>query len=136
MAASFQTGDQINYDPKDLFLGRTVQGSIGATIKPMSNTEVELKYTRSLFSRPDGRRQANVDLYYAKLSMSFTTRLSIRVISQLDTYEKALRNSALLAYQVYPGSEVFAGYQESDFVSGQSRPLDRRVFLKWSHRWN
>jgi hypothetical protein len=135
VAATFQAGDQINYDHADPFLGRTVQGSFGATIKPMSNTELELKYTRSLLWRPDGRRKADVDLYYGKLSISFTTRFSMRVTTQVDTYESALRNSALLAYQVYPGTELFVGYQESDFVAGYSKPLDRRVFLKWSYRW-
>ena len=63
--------------------------------------------------------QANVNLYYAKLGISFSTRLSLRVIAQLDTYENALRNSAVLAYQIYPGTELFVGYQESDDVAGR-----------------
>ncbi len=130
-----QAGDQINYDPMDPFLGRAVQGSVGATIKPMDNAEIDLKYTKSRLWRPDGELEADVDLYYAKLSISFTTRLSLRLISQLDTYEDALRNSALFAYQVYPGTEAYLGYQESDLVAGDTRPLDRRVFLKMSYRW-
>ncbi len=136
VAARFRTGDQINYDPVDAFLGRTVEGSFGGTIKPTRNTELELDYTRSQLWRPDGLREASVDLYYAKLGISFSTRLSLRVIAQLDTFEDALRNSAVLAYQIYPGTELFLGYQESDLVAGDTRPLDRRLFLKWSYRWH
>ena len=136
VSASLRRGDQINYDPANPFLGRTVEGSLGGTIKPTRNSELQLDYTRSQLSRPDGTRQASVDLYYAKLGVSFSTRLSLRVIAQLDTYEDALRNSAVLAYQIHPGTELFLGYQESDLVAGDARPLDRRLFLKWSYRWH
>ncbi len=136
IAATFRAGDQINYDRADTFLGRAVEGSVGGTIKPTRNTELTLDYTRSQLRRPDGRREASVDLYYGKLGISFSTRLWLRVIAQLDTYEDALRNSAVLAYQIYPGTELFVGYQESDLVAGSTRPLDRRLFLKWSYRWH
>jgi Domain of unknown function (DUF5916)/Carbohydrate family 9 binding domain-like len=133
--ASFQKGDQINYEETDPFLGKSTQGSLGTTIRPTRNAEVELKYTKSLLWRPDGRRKDDVDLYYGKVSVSFTTRFSIRLMTQIDTYDSSLRNSALVAYQIYPGTELFAGYQESDAVAGGRRPLDRRLFLKWSYRW-
>jgi hypothetical protein len=134
--AKFKTGDQIKYDPADAFLGRTVEGSIGGTIKPTRSTELAANYTRSQLYRPDGSRDASVNLYYAKLGLSFSTRLWMRVITQLDSYEHSLRNSATLAYQIYPGTELFLGYQESDVVPGLRQPLDRRLFLKWSYRWH
>lgn len=136
IAAEFRAGDQINYDPVNVFLGRTVEGSFGGTIRPTRNTELELDYTRSQLYRTDGAREATVNLYYAKLGISFSTRLSLRVITQLDTYGDALRNSAMLAYQIHPGTELFVGYQESDLVAGDTRPLDRCLFLKWSYRWH
>jgi hypothetical protein len=137
LAASMelQVGDQINYDSMDPFLGSAVQGSVGAMVNPIKNAELELKYTKSRLSRPDGTRAADVDLYYGKLSVSFTTRLSLRLISQLDTYKDKLLNSALFSYQLYPGTEAYLGYQESDVVVGDARPLDRRAFLKLSYRW-
>jgi hypothetical protein len=131
----FHAGDQINYDPATPFLGKVVQGTLDVLVKPLSWAELELRYTKSRLWRPDGALQADVDLYYAKLSASFTTRLSLRTISQLDTYQHQLSNSALLAYQIHPGTEGFLGYQELDMVGDNARPLDRRVFLKLSYRW-
>jgi hypothetical protein len=78
---------------------------------------------------------ADAELYYAKISASVTTRLSLRVLSQLDTFAEQLSSSALVAYQVHPGTEGFAGYQELDQVGDAARPLDRRVFVKLSYRW-
>lgn len=132
---TLQAGDQINYDPMDPFLGKTVAGTVGVLVKPLSYAEAELRYTKSRLWRPDGSLKADVDLYYAKLSASFTTRLSLRVISQLDTYQDQLSNSALLAYQIYPGTEGYLGFQELDLVGGNTRALDRRFFLKLSYRW-
>ena len=135
VALQAQAGDQINYDPMDAYLGKNVQGTLSAILHPTASSELEVRYTKSALWRPGGARVANVDLYYAKLGVSFSTRLALRLISQLDTFEDALRQSALLSYQVYPGTEAFLGYQESDFVGGDVRALDRRIFFKASYRW-
>jgi hypothetical protein len=45
----------------------------------------------------------------------------------------------LLVYQIYPGTEGYLGYQELDQIGAAGRPLDRpldrRMFLKLSYRW-
>lgn len=130
-----KAGDQINYDPMDSFLGRTAQIAASAVIRPTDYAEIEARYTKSALWRPGGERIANVDLYYAKVSASFSTRLALRLISQLDTFDDTLRSSALLSYLVYPGTEAYLGYQEGDVVSGDARALDRRIFFKASYRW-
>jgi len=131
----FSAGDQINYDPSDPFLGSVVQGTLDTLIKPLNGAEVELRYTKSRLWRPDGELKADVDLYYAKLSMTFTTQLSLRLLSQLDTYQHQLSSSALFAYQIYPGTEGFLGYQELDLTGTGGHALDRRMFVKLSYRW-
>jgi hypothetical protein len=135
--AKLQAGDQINYDTGDLFLGRTVLSDIHATITPTDNLQLDLGFTRSVLRRPDGALAADVDIYYAKVAMSLTTRLSARLISQLDDGIDVLRNSALVSYVLYPGTEAYLGYEEGDgrFAAGSPFALDRRVFFKCSYRW-
>lgn len=128
-------GDEINYDPEDLYLGTTFSATAGTSVQLSSRAELGLSYTKSLLWRPDGARAANVDLIYAKLGLSFTTRLALRLISQVDTFEDTLRTSALISYQVHPGTEAYAGYQESDVYGAGGYTLDRRLFLKLSYRW-
>jgi hypothetical protein len=134
-ALDLQAGDQINYDPADPFLGTAVQGSLDVMVKPLRNAEIELRYTKSRLFRPGGALRADVDLYYSKISATFTTQLSLRVITQLDTFLDQLSNSVLLAYQIHPGTEGYLGYQELDLVGDSSHPIDRRAFLKLSYRW-
>jgi len=67
--------------------------------------------------------------------MTFTTQLSLRLLSQLDTYQHQLSSSALFAYQIYPGTEGFLGYQELDLTGTGGHALDRRMFVKLSYRW-
>lgn len=130
-----RVGDQIAYDPAAPFLGRAAQGTATLLVRPTTNTELELHYTKSRLWNPDGTVHTDAELYYARLSTSVTTRLSLRVLAQLDTFGQQLSSSALVAYQVYPGTEGFAGYQEQDRVGDGARPLDRRMFVKLSYRW-
>lgn len=117
----------------DPFLGKTVQAKLAVQLRLLSYADLELRYTRSLLWRPDDSLVADLALYYGRLSVSFTTRLSLRLISQLDGYRHQLSNSALLAYQIYPGTEAYLGYQ--DLVGDDLHPLERRAFLKLSYRW-
>jgi hypothetical protein len=133
LSAEVQAGNQINYNPDDLFLGDTLLGRFSASVRPTTRSELELRYTKSLLWRPGGERTANVDLYYGKLSLSFTMRLAVRLTSQLDTYDDTLRNSALISYLIYPGTEAYLGYQETNIVTDGTTALDRRVFLKLSY---
>jgi hypothetical protein len=135
--AKLQGGDQINYDTSDVFLGRTVLADVHTTVTPTHNLELDLGFTRSVLRRPGGELAADVDIYYAKVALSVTTRLSARVISQLDDGIDVLRNSALLAYVIYPGTEAYLGYEEGDggLAAGLAHALDRRVFFKCSYRW-
>ena len=137
VAAKFAAGDQINYHLDDLFLGRTVQAELHATIAPLYNLVLDLDYTKSLLWRPGGALAADVDLFYAKLALSFTTRLWLRLLSQLDDGQDVLRTSALIAYLIDPGTEAYLGYEEADLAvaAGSPHAQDRRVFFKWSYRW-
>ena len=137
VAAKLQGGDQIHYDPDDLFLGSTVLADLHATVLPRDNLELGLGYTRSLLWRPEGDREADVSVYYLKIALSFTTRFSIRIITQLDDSEDLLRSSALLSYVAYPRTEAYLGYEVNDgsFSAGTPRAIDRRMFLKLSYRW-
>jgi len=137
LTAKLQGGDQINYKPDDLFLGRTWLADVHATIAPTHNLELNLGFTRSVLRRRDGELAADVDIYYAKLAVSATTRVSARVIAQLDDGIDVLRTSALVSYVIYPGTEAYLGYEEGDgrFTAGSPYALDRRVFFKCSYRW-
>jgi hypothetical protein len=130
-----QAGDQINYDPADPFLGHLAQATATLLLKPLESSELELHFTKSRLWRPDGTVHTDAELYYGKLSTSFTTRMSLRVLTQLDTFQHQLASSVLFAYQIHPGTEGFAGYQELDQVGDTSRALDRRMFIKLSYRW-
>jgi hypothetical protein len=136
-AGKLSGGDQINYDLNDLFLGRTVLVDLHATVTPTHNLGLDLGVTRSVLRRPGGELAADVDIYYAKAALAFTTRLSARVISQLDDSDDILRTSALVSLVIYPGTEAYLGYEEGDgrFTAGSPSPLDRRVFFKCSYRW-
>lgn len=138
LSAKLFGGDQINYDPEDLYLGTTLRGDLRATLVPLYYLQLQLGYTKSYLWRDTGDLDADVDLYYGKLGLSLSNRWSLRLISQLDTDEDVLRNSALLSYVVHPGTELYLGYQENDAGvagTGAVRPLDRRMFLKASYRW-
>ena len=130
-----QAGDQLNYQPMDLFLGTSASIAAATVVNPTDNMELEVRYTRSVLWRPGGQRAAEVDLYYGKAIVSFSTRWAARLISQLDTFDDTLRNSALLSYQLSPGTEAYLGYQDTSVLASEVHVIDRRIFFKGSWRW-
>jgi hypothetical protein len=135
LVVSASRGSQINYDPADAFLGSTVEASALARVRPTRGLEIEMEYAKSVFSRPVGRGvAANVDLAQVRLMHAFDARWSVRLVSQLNTYRRSLRSSALLAWIVRPDTLLFLGYQQVDGTTSSSGVSpERAAFLKLSY---
>ncbi|ACY18627.1 carbohydrate binding family 9 domain-containing protein [Haliangium ochraceum] len=132
---SFGTGDQINYDPSDDFLGTSHEGSASLSLRPSLQAQLELRYLKSLFSRPEEPGfESNVDILRLKAVYSFDRKWTLRFISQLNTYSDSLQSNLLLAYLHSPGTAVYIGYRDDEPLSDASTVVvDRHLFVKLSY---
>src|SRR5262249_52815317 len=115
-------GDKINYDPANDFVGTSYDATATLTLRPTPGTQIDGSYTKGLFYRPDGSREANVDLALLRIQHSFTSRWSVRLLSQLNTFTDVFQGSLLLSYVYQPGSAIFLGYQDTEVLEEAAMP--------------
>jgi hypothetical protein len=115
-------------------LGRGHNISLSAQIKPTSQLQVEISYSRSRLSSVatgelfyDGYIARAVGIY------QFTPELFLRVIGQHDQFNKAIDFYPLFSYKLNPYTIFYAGstYSLSDFGTPYGvRQTARQYFLK------
>jgi hypothetical protein len=116
LSASVDNGDQIRFNIPNPFLGRLLDYSITATIRPYSRLQSVLKLDGNKFRDPvNHAEEFNVKILRATTTYQFSPRLLVRNITELNTglgSNQTLFENILVTYRVNSGTVFFVGYDD------------------------
>ena len=127
--ASVNQGEGIRY-LDDPFLGRSTQGTVSVSFRPVSRLRTELRTVFSRFVDP-GAEEAifDVKIFRWRATYQFTDRMLLRHILEHDTFTGTVGNNVLLTYRVNAGTVAFLGYddrfQQGDLIDDRLFPTTR-----------
>ena len=127
--ASVNQGDGIRYLDAP-FLGRSTQGTVSVSFRPVSRLRTELRTVFSRFVDP-GAEEAifDVKIFRWRATYQFTDRMLLRHILEHDTFTGTVGNNVLLTYRVNAGTVAFLGYddrfQQGDLIDNGLFPTTR-----------
>ena len=136
-------GDQIRYGD-DPFLGRSVNTTVFANLRPTSRLSADLTLITSRLHDP----MTEALVFDVKILRTFTTyqltnRLSLRNIMEFNSLNRTLGANVLFTYRVNAGTVFFVGYddhyQQGDlfdavrFPTTALRQTNRAFFTKLSY---
>lgn len=135
---SFQTGDSINYDPDDAYLGSSNTYGLSLTIKPSKRLQLGTDFSKQTFwDRADGSGNWDYNVVREKAAYQFSRTLSFRAIVDYNFfYEKAF-GSLLASWVLRPGTVFFLGFDNNYLRTSSGRFLRENwnVFVKFSYWW-
>lgn len=133
-----QTGDTINYDPKDPFLGWSSSYGLELNFKPNKRLQMGASYSKSTFWKSRGGELVwDFNVVRQRTIYQLSKSLSLRSIIDYNHFYKKVFGSFLISYVLRPGTVFFLG-ADSNFLRDKSGRYDRRnysVFLKFSYWW-
>ena len=137
-------GDQIRYHETDPFLGRSVNTTVFANLRPTSRLSADLTLITSRLHDP-----MTEDLVFdVKILRTFTTyqltnRLALRNIMEFNSLNRTLGANVLFTYRVNAGTVFFVGYDDhyrqgnliddQRFPTTALRQTNRAFFTKLSY---
>jgi len=140
---SSRFGDGIFYEALyyglEPFLGYNRYLRMNLELRPLRNWILEFRIQNYLF---EGKYQAqnyrtNQDIYRFKTTYQFTRDLALRFILEHNDYYQDFDINVLFSYQPFPGTVVFAGYNNKldKLVSSQDKydRLEQTIFFKISY---
>lgn len=105
-------GDQIRYSDSP-FLGRSVTGTIFATLRPMTRLNADLTLITSRLHDPrDNSPVFDVKILRTFTTYQFTNRFLLRNIMEYNSLSRTLGANLLLTYRVNAGTVFFVGYDD------------------------
>ncbi len=137
-------GDQIRYHETDPFLGRSVNTTVFANLRPTSRLSADLTLITSRLRDP----MTEALVFDVKILRTFTTyqltnRLALRNIMEFNSLNRTLGANVLFTYRVNAGTVFFVGYddhyQQGDlfdavrFPTTALRQTNRAFFTKLSY---
>ena len=140
----FNWGDQIRYHETDPFLGRSVNTTVFANLRPTSRLSADLTLITSRLHDP----MTEALVFDVKILRTFTTyqvtnRLAVRNIMEYNSLSRTLGANVLFTYRVNAGTVFFVGYddryQQGDlfdavrFPTTALRQTNRAFFTKLSY---
>jgi len=139
---SFSLGDGIYYgddeDEEGPYLGYKTSKGSRFTLRPLTNFRLSYNFRNDNFYRSKGGEKVyTVNIVSQRLTYQISRTLSLRLITDYDSYHKEIYNSLLLSYELRPGTVFYVGVddnQEKD-DSGIWRIQGRFVFVKFSYWW-
>jgi hypothetical protein len=134
----FQTGDAINYDPDDPFLGWSTTLGLSLNFKPSPRLQLGLDYSRNSFwQQRGGEKLWDYDVIRQKTTFQFSRRLSLRAILDYNFFYDRIFGSFLFSYVVNPGTVFFLGI-DTNAIQDEGRQWKRQnysLFIKFSYWW-
>ena len=136
-------GDQIRYGD-DPFLGRSVNTTVFANLRPTSRLSADLTLITSRLHDP----MTEAQVFDVKILRTFTTyqitnRLALRNIMEYNSLNRTLGANVLFTYRVNAGTVFFVGYDdhyrqgslidEARFPTTALRQTNRAFFTKLSY---
>jgi len=134
----FQTGDSINYDPEDAFLGYSNTYGISATVKPSSRLQLGADFSKQTFWRSaGGERLWDYNVVRQRTTYQFSKTLSFRAIVDYNFFEKQAFGSLLASWVLRPGTVFFLGFDDNYLRGADGRLIqdNYNIFVKFSYWW-
>jgi len=134
----FETGDSINYDPDDAFLGYSNTYGISATFKPSKRLQLGTDFSKQTFWRTaGGERLWDYNVVREKVTYQFTKTLSFRAIVDYNFFVDEAFGSLLASWVLRPGTVFFIGFDKRYFPHPEGTPAQNpyNVFVKFSYWW-
>ncbi len=137
---SFSLGDGIYYgdDEEDPYLGYKTSKGSRLTLRPLTNFRLHYNFRNDNFYRSKGGEKVyTVNIISQRLTYQISRTLSLRLITDYNSYHKEIFNSLLFSYELRPGTVFYVGVddnQERD-DSGIWRIQGRFFFIKFSYWW-
>jgi hypothetical protein len=134
----FETGDSINYDPDEAFLGYSNSYGVSLTVKPSKRLQLGTDFSKQTFWRSaGGERLWDYNLVRERVTYQFSKTLSFRAIVDYNFFYKEAFGSLLASWVLRPGTVFFIGF-DNNYLRDELGHLIRdnyNVFLKFSYWW-
>jgi len=134
----FQTGDSINYDPDDPFLGWNNTYGLYLNFKPSKRLQMSVDFSKSTFWEERGGEQLwDYNVVRQRTIYQISKTLSLRAIFDYNHYYKEIYGSFLVSWILRPGTVFFLGL-DSNLLKDEFGNYTREgysVFVKFSYWW-
>ena len=130
-------GGAIYYD-ENPYLGYKNSYSARLTFKPLTNLRYFLNLQRYTFYKSQGGEKVySVNIVSQRLTYQMSKPLSARLIADYNDYDRDIYLSALLSYELRPGTVFYLGVEDNQLKdeSGIFRTGGRYYFIKFSYWW-
>jgi len=130
-------GGAIYYD-ENPYLGYKNSYSARLTFKPLTNLRYFLNLQRYTFYKSQGGEKVySVNIVSQRLTYQMSKPLSARLIADYNDYDRDIYLSALLSYELRPGTVFYLGVEDNQLKdeSGIFRTGSRYYFIKFSYWW-
>ena len=132
----FVTGNGINYDPDDPFLGYSNQYGLTLNFKPSRRLQIGTDFSKETFwAKWGGKQLWDYNVVRLRTTYQASKKLALRAILDYNHFYKQIFGSVLASYVVGPGTLIYAGF-DSNYDRDEFRRYDRKnysVYLKFSY---
>lgn len=132
----FVTGNGINYDPEDPFLGYSNQYGLSLNFKPSRRLQIGTDFSKETFwTKWGGKQLWDYNVVRLRTTYQASKKLALRAILDYNHFYKQIFGSVLASYVVGPGTLIYAGF-DSNYDRNEFRRYDRKnysVYLKFSY---
>jgi hypothetical protein len=134
--AYFRTGDSINYDPDDAFLGFSNTYGLFVNFKPSKRLQMGVDFSKQTFWRSaGGERLWDYNVVRQRTTYQVSKTLAFRGIVDYNFFYKRAFGSLLASWVLRPGTVFFLGFDTNylrDDLGGYLRD-NYNVFVKFSY---
>ena len=137
-AIFFETGDGINYDQEDAFLGYSNTCGVSLKFKPSKRLQMGLDFSKQTFWRSaGGERLWDYNVVRQRTTYQLNKTLSFRAIVDYNFFYKEAFGSLLVSWVLRPGTVFFLGFDNNYLRDelGQRLEPNASVFIKFSYWW-
>jgi hypothetical protein len=134
----FETGDSINYDPDNAYLGYSNTYGVSLTFKPSKRLQLGTDFSKQTFwDRSGGEGNWDYNVVREKATYQVSKTLSFRAIVDYNFFYKEAFGSLLASWVLRPGTVFFLGF-DNNYLRDEFGHLIRdnyNVFVKFSYWW-
>ncbi len=134
----FETGDSVNYDPEDAFLGYHNTYGVMATFKPSKRLQLGVDLNKETFWRSaGGERLWDYNVVRQRTTYQLSKTLSFRAIVDYNFFYKQAFGSLLASWVLRPGTVFFLGFDNNYLRDAYGHLIrdNTNVFIKFSYWW-
>jgi hypothetical protein len=132
----FKTGNGINYDPADAFLGYANEYGLSLNFKPSRRLQLGTDFSKETFWRAwGGKRLWDYNVVRVRSTYQVSKPIALRVIVDYNHFTKQIFGSFLVSYVAGPGTLFYLGF-DSNYDRTGFHHYDRRdysIFIKFSY---